>query len=135
VLKDKFAGAFARVVDYGSRNESWHPLLQDSLRGIAKNATLAVLPALHGSVARLVSEVSAGPLRDAAQRFLEVYCISATLLKNSLAAEVATTADRHLDPYYFATQPAPPRRDENGQGQRSEDIDIQAFEAVFGKAA
>lgn len=133
-LMDKFAGAFARVVEYGSHGESWHSLLQASLRGIASNAKLAVVPALHEAVARLSRSVPAGQLRDTALSFLQRYSTSSALVSTSLAANAATTPVQ--DPYY-AMQPKPsdPARQNENDRRRGEEGDLRRFETDFGIAA
>jgi hypothetical protein len=131
-LMGKFASAFARVVEFGSRNDSWHSLLQASLRGIAGNAMLAVVPALHEPVARLAGNAPGGSLREAAQSFLQRYCTSPALLKSSLAA-TAEAEDPKIDSYFvtqfrLSDQPPP---EEIVRGPHGEDIDVRAFESDF----
>jgi hypothetical protein len=100
-LEAKFAAAFGRLIEEGSRRESWRPLVQKCLAGVEKNAELSVIPAIHLHVASLIESTSSDDLRESASAFLQRYACNVTLMQRS-AARSHNRNVHEIDSYFDA---------------------------------
>jgi hypothetical protein len=102
-MENGFVDAVGYMVDRGSTDKAWHPILKKCLAGVAKNSRLAVVPGIHEHVGQLMRRTDSDAMRVQCREFLERYVIDAQILRGSDSA-MADGVD--LDPYFATGQEA-----------------------------